>query len=95
MNLVLSVCLLCVCLEISKKLRSRIHLLPFSDFQDVYFDSSFLTEIGYKTSFQLLLLWKLEENLISHFLMKLLFGLEVLLSSHTIFLYEIVSYFYL
>ncbi len=25
------------------------------------------TEIGYKTSFQLLLLWKFEENLISHF----------------------------
>jgi hypothetical protein len=47
-NLVLSVCLLCVCLEISKKLRSRIHLLPFSDFQDVYFDSSFQRKLGIK-----------------------------------------------
>ncbi len=38
----------CVCLEISKKLRSRIHLLPFSDFQDVYFDSSFERKLGIK-----------------------------------------------
>ena len=47
-NLVLSVCLLCVCLEISKTLRSRIHLLPFSEFQDVYFDASFRRKLGIK-----------------------------------------------
>ncbi len=47
-NLVVCVCLLCVCLKILKKLRSRIHLLPFSDFQDVYFDALLQRKLGIK-----------------------------------------------
>ncbi len=94
-NLVLSVCLLCACLEISKKLRSRIHLLPFSDFQDVYFNSSFQRKLGIKLRSICCCYGNLKKIQFHNFLMKILFGLEMLLSSHTNFLNEIVSNFYL
>ena len=95
MNLVLGVCFLCVCLKISKKLRSRIHLLPFSDFEDVYFDSSFPRKLGIKLRSNCCCYGNSKKIQFHNFLMEILFGLEMLLSSHTIFLNEIVSNFYL
>ena len=94
-NLVLGVvCCVCVSRNLEEVEISNSFIAVFR-ISRCLFRCSILTEIGYKTSFHLLLLWRFEENLISRFYEGTFRSWNLLLSSHTIFLNEIVSNFYL